>query len=87
MQKFQIKSNHLKQKRDKAKMILQPAQVSKIENCVKQWNESFECSEMAKDYAFIFQNAIEDQYISAKNFTNYSHYARIVLLLRLDDKI
>ena len=34
--KYQIKSNHLKQKMDKAKMILKPSQVVKIENCVRE---------------------------------------------------
>ena len=45
-----------------------------------KWNESLEKQEIDKDYDFIFQNAIQNEHITAKNFTNYANYARIMLL-------
>ena len=80
--KFTVLSNQKKSEKDKAEMILHPAKVVNIETVVQCWNESLEKMETEKDMQFIFENAERDQTISARNFTKYSAYARITLLLR-----
>ena len=79
--KYQILSNQKKNEKNKAEMILQPSRSINIENIVKCWNESLEKDETDKDHQFIFENAEATNTISKRNFTRYSAYARMNLLL------
>ena len=79
--KYKILSNQARNKTNKAKMILEPSKTINIDNVVKSWNESLEKEEYDRDMQFIFESAQAENSISKRNFTKYSSYARIMLLL------
>lgn len=82
--KYNILSNTFKQQKKRAEMILEPTKIVDIENIVKCWNQSHEKDQLDQDHEFVYRNAIAKNEISIKALTQYSLYARIVLLMRLD---
>ena len=79
--KYNILSNTKHQKRKNAKMILQSSATVDLEHIIKTWNSSLEKDELDRDYEFMFTNCMENNSISIKMLTQYSQYARIVLLM------
>ena len=71
------------QDKKKAEQILQPSKAINIEFIISKWNGSLEKEETDRDYSFIYENAIQNNYISISNFTRYAIYVRLALLLRL----
>ena len=80
--RYNIFANNLQQKRKQAKMILQASKCVNLEKIVKTWNSSLEKEELDRDYQFMFENCMAKGSISIKMLTQYSQYARTVLLMR-----
>ena len=77
--KYNILSNTKEQRRKNVKMILHKS--VDFKKIIKTWNTSVEKEELDKDYEFMFNNCIEKGTVSIKQLTQYSQYARIVLLM------
>ena len=79
--KYNILSNSKQQERKNAKMILDSSRSVNLEQIIKTWNSSLEKEELERDFDFMYQNCMDKGSISIKMLTQYSQYARTVLLM------
>ena len=73
-------ANNHKQDIQKADKILNPSKVTALTNCVRVWYNSTERAESDREFEFLYQEAMNQNYISQSNLTRWSQYARINLV-------
>ena len=66
-------------KKEKAQLILNRSKIHDEKNILLKWNSSFEKAELDRDMEFIYNESIINGYISPRNLTKYSEYARLQL--------
>ena len=71
--------NH-KQVLKNADQIINPNKATVLSNIVKKWNTSDEKMQCDRDYEFIYQECMKKKYISKKQLTSWSQYARIKMV-------
>ena len=79
--KYKKLEENFNQECERAKRIVNPSLDHNIQNCVVKWNNSFQKEELDRDHQFIYQEAIQNKFITPTNLTKYSHYARMCLCL------
>ena len=79
--RYSTLTNVKKQRQDKAKIILNPSLRTNLEMGVRRWHASEEKRQLGIEMDNIYTEAMTKEQISKKDFTDYSNYARMTLVM------